>query len=204
MTTTPNSAKRKRLSTKQIKFLRLVFLNGLTVNEAVGELKIRLTTFDRWLTRPLFVKRLRMHINHYYFEAHMELARSTPEAISCLTFLRQKSFRHQEVRQACNDLLNFHRQYGKFTEIETTRRTKKTKNDAVWDKFEVFLEQFDAVLDSKSAVSDKQHRTKNTKKPHFQHKKQRNRELPPPRSVPEHPRRPHGAKTQPHKNTKKG
>ena len=105
--------KRKRLSTKQIAFLRNVFFFGLPMNESIRDLNIRLTTFDRWLTKPLFLHRLQMHINHYHFVTRMELARNAPQAVSGLNFLSEKSLRHKEVRQACNDLLNLHSQYGK-------------------------------------------------------------------------------------------
>jgi hypothetical protein len=90
--------KRKRLSTKQIAFFRSVFFFGLPMNESLRDLNIRLTTFDRWLIKPLFLRRLQMHINHYHFETRMELARNAPQAVSGLSFLGEKSLRHKEVR----------------------------------------------------------------------------------------------------------
>ena len=152
--------KRKRLSTKQIGFLRNVFLEGWTVNESLIDLHIRLSTFDRWLTKPLFLERLQMHINHYHFETRMELARNAPQAVSGLNFLSEKSLRHKEVRQACNDILNLHSQYGKLIASDPVSGTKKAKNGAVLDKFGVFLEQFGVVLDNNGEVSDKLGNTK--------------------------------------------
>ena len=141
--------KRKRLSTKQIGFFKNVFLAGLTVNESLNNLNIRLSTFDRWLTKPLFLERLQMHINHYYFETRMELARSAPQAVTGLSFLGEKSLRHKEVRQACNDILTLHSQYAKV------EGTKKAKNGEVLDKFGAVLAQFGVVLDNNGVIKDK-------------------------------------------------
>ena len=103
--------KRIRLSKKQTWFFVNIFIAGQTVSQALEELRIRRRTFDRWLTKPLFLEHLQMHINHYYFETRMELARNAPQAVSDLSFLSEKFLNHQEVRQACNDLLNLHSQY---------------------------------------------------------------------------------------------
>jgi hypothetical protein len=155
-------SKRNRLSTKQIVFFKNVFLAGRTVNESLGDLNIRLSTFDRWLTKPLFLRRLQMHINHYYIETRMELARNAPQAVSGLNFLSEKSLRHKEVRQACNDLLNLHSQYTN-PEPSKSEGQKKAKNGEVLDNFGVFLEQFGVILDNNRVIKDKLGNTKSPK-----------------------------------------
>ena len=151
---------RKRLSKKQLWFLNNVFEAGEPVTDALRNLHIRPGTLDRWLTKPIFLNRLRMYLNQYYLQARMELARSAPMAVSGLSFLSEKSLRHGEVRKACNDLLNLHTQYAKLSPCQgpLPRRgegVKKAQDGAKPDKNGVLLEQFGVVLDNNGVILDK-------------------------------------------------
>lgn len=141
---------RHRLSQKQLWFLNNVFVANQHVSDALGNLCIRPSTFQRWLTKPLFLERLRMHISHAYLEARVELARNVPRAVSGLSFLSEKSLRHTEVRKACTDILTFYQQMAK-----TAAGSKTVQNGSVLDNFGAFLEQFGNVLDKKGAALDK-------------------------------------------------
>ena len=153
--------KRKRLSSKQIAFFKEVFIARFPVSDAISNLNIRLTTFDRWLTKPIFLERLQLHINHFYHEARLELARTTPRAVSGLNFLSEKSLRHKEVRQSCNDILNFHSKMAKV--LRESASSKKANNGAVSDTFGVIMEQFGVSLDNNGSVKDKRGNTKTPK-----------------------------------------
>ena len=170
------SAPRKRLSQKQIAFFKNVFLAGRTVNESLNDLNIRLSTFDRWLTKPLFLQRLQQHINHFYFETRMELARSAPQAVSGLSFLGEKSLRHKEVRQACNDLLNLHSQYAKLSPCQggVPRRGEGFKKAKKGD----VLAQFGNVLDKNGTVKDNFGNTNTPKYPIFNTENHKNTKFP--------------------------
>ncbi|MHC4288747.1 MAG: hypothetical protein ACYSO4_07090 [Planctomycetota bacterium] len=152
--------KRQRLSSKQIAFFKNVFLANMPVSDALNNLNIRLTTFDRWLTKPIFLERLQLHINHFYHEARLELARTTPRAVSGLNFLSEKTLRHKEVRQACNDLLNFHTKLAKLSSSQgglpqRAEGLKQVTNGSVLDNNGAVLAQFGAFLDNKGAAKDK-------------------------------------------------
>ena len=150
-------AKRKRLSNKQRWFLNNVFVAGQYVSDALENLRIRPSTLNRWLTSPLFAEHLRMHINHYYLQAHLELARSTPSAISGLAFLSDKSFKHGEVRHACNDILNIH------TQLARAAAQRKVQHGNTMDTFGVVLEQLGVISDNNGSAPDTD-QTKNTRK----------------------------------------
>jgi hypothetical protein len=181
---------RKRLSSKQIAFFRNVFCANRPVSETLTELRIRLSTFDRWLTKPLFRERLARHIDHYYFEARTELARNAPQAVSGLSFLSEKSLKHKEVRQACNDLLKLHTQYTKTSQAPLLSKegcpkggvvspgTKKAKKGAVLDNFGDVLAKFGNVLDNNGTIKDNLCTTKTTKNPVFGTENQENTKFP--------------------------
>ncbi len=142
--------KRVRLSKKQVWFLNNVFEAGQTVTDVLRDLRIRPGTLDRWLTKPLFLNKLRMYLNQYYLQARMELARSAPQAVSGLSFLSEKSLKHTELRKACNDIINLHCDLAKVAP-----GAKKAQHGVVADKFGVLLEQFGVVLDNNGVVLDK-------------------------------------------------
>ena len=148
---------RKRLSKKQLWFLNNVFDAGEPVTDALRNLHIRPSTLDRWLTKPLFLNKLRMHLNQYYLQARMELARSAPMAVSGLSFLSEKSLKPTELRKACNDILNLHMQLSK-----PTHKSNPKQQGAFEDSthvplrhFGVLLEQFGVVLDNNGVIKDK-------------------------------------------------
>ena len=153
--------KRQRLSKKQVWFLNNVFESGQTVTDVLRDLHIRPGSLDRWLTKPIFRNRLRMYLNQYYLQARMELARSTPMAVSSLSFLTEKSLKHTELRRACNDLLNFHTQFAKAS---SAAGTKQAQNGVVSDKLGVLLEQFGVVLDHNGVIRDNVGDTKTPQK----------------------------------------
>ena len=142
--------KRQRLSKKQLWFLNNVFDAGEPVTDALRNLHIRPSTLDRWLTKPLFLNKLRTHLNQYYLQARMELARSAPMAVSGLSFLSEKSLKPTELRKACNDILNLHTQLAK-----NTGGAKQAQDGVISDKFGVLLEQFGVVLDNNGVIKDK-------------------------------------------------
>ena len=150
--------KRQRLSRKQHCFLNNIFIAHQPVEVVLQDLNIRPSTLSRWLTKPFFLEKLRMHINHFYLQARFELARSAPAAVSGLSFLSEKSLRHKEVRQACNDLLNFHAQLAKAAPVP-----KQSKNGTVLDNFSAFSEQFGVVSDNNGDTPDKLNNTNTPK-----------------------------------------
>ena len=152
---------RQRLSRKQYCFLNNIFIAHQPVYVVLQDLNIRPSTLSRWLTKPFFLEKLRMHINHFYLQARLELARSAPAAVSGLSFLSEKSFRHKEIRQACNDLLHFH---AKLSPCQgPVPRVKQAKNGAVLDNFGIFSEQFGAVSDNNGDAPDKLNNTNTPK-----------------------------------------
>jgi len=158
--TTTAPAKRKRLSQKQLIFLNEVFEMGGAVTDALRNLRIRPSTFDRWLTNPLFLNKLRMYLNQYYLQARMELARSAPLAVSGLALLSERSMKPAELRKACNDILNIHTQLAKLSPCQgpVPRRgegVKQVQDGITVDKFGALLAQFGVILDNNGSVSDK-------------------------------------------------
>jgi hypothetical protein len=141
---------RKRLSQKQLTFLRDVFEANGHVTDALRNLNIRPDTLERWLTRPPFIKRLRVYLNHYAVQARMEIARTLPAAISGLSKLTENALRYEEVRRACTDLLNF---YTRFARIAPP--SKQLKNGVVLDNFSALLEQIGIIVDKNGNVLDK-------------------------------------------------
>lgn len=148
--TTTAPVKRKRLSQKQLTFLNEVFEMGGAVTDALRNLRIRPSTFDRWLTNPLFLNKLRMYLNQYYLQARMELARSAPLAVSGLALLSERSLKPAELRKACNDILNIHTQLAK-----SAAREKQAQHGAVSEHFGALLAQFGVILDNNGNVSAK-------------------------------------------------
>ena len=145
---------RKRLSRKQYCFLNNIFVAHQPVEVVLQDLNIRPSTLSRWLTKPFFLEKLRMHIDHFYLQARLELARSAPAAVSGLSFLSEKSLRHKEVRQACNDLLNFHAKLSSCQGPVTASLTT-AKNGIALDNFSAISEQFGAVSDNNGDAPDK-------------------------------------------------
>ena len=142
--------KRKRLSKKQRWLLNEVFVANYPVTDALHNLRIRPGTLQRWLTDPFFLEKLQTHISQFYLEARMELARCTPRAISGLSFLSEKSLRHKEVRNACNDLLKFHTHLAK-----NTAGKKQAQDGVCLDNLGTLWEQFGVLLDNNGALLDK-------------------------------------------------
>lgn len=161
------SPKRQRLSQKQQWFLTNVFEAGQSVTDTLRNLNIRHSSFERWLTKPVFLNKLRMYLNQYYLQARLELARSAAAAVSGLSFISEKSLKHSEVRQACSDLLHLHIQIAKAagsnpnqpSPFETLPNTQNSnvldKNGATLDKNGSTLAQFGFVLDNNGILSDK-------------------------------------------------
>ncbi len=141
--------KRQRLTPKQRDFLYHVYTLGFSITDTLNNLHVRTVTFERWLTKPVFLNRLRMYITQYYLQARLEMARSAPSAISGLTMLSQKSLRHDDMRKACNDILNFQTQFAK---IATS--SKQAQNGAPLDNFGALLAQFGASLAQNGSCLD--------------------------------------------------
>ncbi|MHC5082661.1 MAG: hypothetical protein ACYTET_01800 [Planctomycetota bacterium] len=154
------SKPRQRLSQKQRWFLENVFEAGQSVTDALRNLNIRHSSFERWLTKPVFLNKLRMYLNQYYLQARLELARSASSAVSGLAFVSEKSLKHSEVRQACADLLHLHVQIakaaGKNPDSPTPFEGLQVAQDgAELDKNGATLAQFGYVLDHNGILSDK-------------------------------------------------
>ncbi len=160
---------RTRLSQKQLWFLINVFEAGEPVTDALSNLNIRHSTFERWLTKPIFLNKLRMYLNQYYLTARIELARSAASTVSGLTFITEKSLSQTEVRKACADLLHLHIQIAKTAGKNSEQPTpfeafpEEPQNGSDLDKNGAALEQFGFVLDNNGILSDKVCNTKTTK-----------------------------------------
>lgn len=152
-----NKPKRQRLSNKQRWFFNNIFVAGQSVEDVVNNLRIRPSTLNRWLTKPLFVSTLRMYMNHYQLQTRMEIIRNAAHSVRSLAFLTDTTFKHTELRKASNDILNMHNQLIKA--IGSTG----DKNSAKMDDFGVVLEQFGNVSDNNGALSDNVGNTKSTK-----------------------------------------
>jgi hypothetical protein len=132
--------KRQRLTPKQRQFLHRVYDLGEPITAVLNDLHVRVLTFERWLTKPIFINRLRMYISQFYLQARLEMARSAPSAISGLTRLTEKNYREEEMRKACSDILNIHTQFAKIA------ASKPAQNGAALDNFGALLAQFGASL----------------------------------------------------------
>lgn len=164
MSQSPNrqsKPKRTRLSQKQLWFLINVFEAGEPVTHALSNLNIRHSTFERWLTKPIFLNKLRMYLNQYYLHARIELARSAAATVSGLTFITEKSLSQTEVRKACADLLHLHIQIAKTAGKNAEQPTpfeafhEEPQNGSDSDKNGSALDKFGFVLDNNGVLSDK-------------------------------------------------
>jgi hypothetical protein len=148
--------------------LHNVFEVGEQVTDALRNLNIRHSTFERWLTKPVFLNKLRMYLNQYYLQARLELARSAPSAVSGLSFITEKSHSQVEIRKACADLLHLHTQIAKSAASNPSQPSPyaampERKNGHVMDKNGATMEQFGFVLEHNGILSDKVCNEKTTK-----------------------------------------
>jgi len=147
--------KRKRLSRKQLAFLRGVFESGRTVDDMTRSLGIRPRTLDRWFADPLFADEFSMRISHLYLEARTQLARGVADSIIGLTRVSHQTRDLGLMRQCSLDMLTTHTQLVKLG--RTFNKTKKTRNtmvpngdriNSLLDKFASFLAKDGAVLET--------------------------------------------------------
>lgn len=141
--------RRKRLSKKQLAFIKELVFTDIPVENILDNNQIRRRTLDRWLTKPIFIKELQMNFRFYNLQTQIELARSTPRAIVNLTLIKNRTMKFEELRKACNDILRYQNHCA-----EINSRSKKDKNGAFLDRFGELLAQFGVNLDKNGIVSD--------------------------------------------------
>ena len=154
--TQSHKPKRQRLTPKQRRFLHLVYDRNLPIIQVLCDLRIRVLTFERWLTKPVFIERLRMYITQYYIQARLEMARSAPSAIEGLTRAGRESQTHDEMRKACKDLLQFHAQYTKIAADAAQKGRQMDNFGAFWAHLGASLAQNGAPLEPLSTANNSQ------------------------------------------------
>lgn len=156
----PQKLRRKRLSKKQLAFIKELVFTDIPVENILDNNQIRRRTLDRWLTKPIFIKELQMNFRFYNLQTQIELARSTPRAIVNLTLIKNRTMKFEELRKACNDILRYQNHCA-----EINSRSKKDKNGAFLDRFGELLAQFGVNLDKNGIVSDTFDLSKDTQNP---------------------------------------
>lgn len=134
----PRKPRGPRLNSRQVTFFRHVFGVGLPVGNVLQDLNIRVSTFNRWLQSPRFLKELEMNFNRFYMEARIEVARSIGPAVCGLSDVNQKTLNPEAVRKAGNDLLKLQHMYSALPGASGMRLRIGSKTH----RFGLLLEQF--------------------------------------------------------------
>ena len=120
--------KRVRLTRKQRCFFINVFEAGWPIPTALQDLRIRRRTLQRWLDQPHFRQELEMHMSQFDLETRMEVARSTPAAISSLNSLGSTSLNHEFVRKTLNDVIKLRQEFARQdTAAKSVKKEEKTE-----------------------------------------------------------------------------
>lgn len=144
--------KRKRLSRKQLAFIRGIFDSGRTIDDMTYALGIRPRTLDRWFADPLFADEFSMRISHLYLQARTELARGVADSIRSLSDVSRRARDLNLSRQCSQDILTTHTNMVKLG--RTFNKPKKTRNTLVpaHDRINTLMQRFGAFLETDGAV----------------------------------------------------
>jgi len=136
-----SKAARRRLTKKQYAFFRAVFVDGWSIEKALPLNGIRIQTFHRWLSCPVFMRHLQTNLERCYIQARVEMIRDFPKAIKTVLNITDKLIRPEEFRRLCTELVRLYSDFGRME-----RSAKRAPAVAEPARFDVLVEQFGVKL----------------------------------------------------------
>jgi hypothetical protein len=132
-----NNTRRRRLTKKQYAFFRAVFVDGFSIADALPLNSIRMQTFHRWLTCPVFMRHLQNNLERCYIQARVEMIRDFPKSIKTVLNIPDKLIRPEEYRRLCTELVRLYSDFGRME-----RSAKRPSSVVEPARFDALVEQF--------------------------------------------------------------
>jgi hypothetical protein len=164
----PVAPKRWRLTKKQYRFFRTVFVDGHSIEQALDMHGIRCRTVHRWLAAPFFMRELQTNLERCYIQARVEMIRDFPKAIKTVLNISDKLMRPEDFRRLCSELVRLYSEFGRM------ERAVKRPQAAEPVRFDVLMEQCGVKLSPGGVIRASSDVAQLPQKPVFQLKNAEN------------------------------
>lgn len=160
-----NKPKRQRLTKKQYKFFRTVFVDNYSIEQALEYNGTARQTFHRWLTCPVFMRHLQTNLERCYIQARVEMIRDFPNAIKTAINITDKLMRPEDYRRLCGELVRLYSDFGRME-----RSAKRPPQVVEPARVDVLVEQCGVKLSPSGVVQASSGAPELPEKPVFQPK----------------------------------